>query len=205
MTIMIEADDLLQVVSLGLIVAMSTLIAGIWAERRRNRFRPSPNENLLGQFIIAVIFMIFYINFAFLVPAIILITILRAIKFLPKTTPGVVLVMTTVQVATLFSLGANFAVVASTYVRTTFWKHMRQYLVFVVPSYFATMGLAWCGGRALSSIDQPQPALILRTWRLFALPFLSPQREFNFLLLILIVFSVGAISYFLRKRGEERQ
>jgi hypothetical protein len=199
-----NAFDFPHLVSLVLIVAVSTLIAGLWADWRRNRIRPSPYENIFGQFIVAVVFMIIYVFVAFLLPALILTTVLWIILSSPDTVPDVVLGEATAQIAALISIGANFADVASTYGRVAFRKHIRQYLMFVIPTYFATMGLAWLGARALASKSHYQPAAIARAGRLFALPFLAPERGLNLLLIISAVFVVGAVSYLLRKRGENR-
>jgi hypothetical protein len=115
-----------------------------------------------------------------------------------------VLAETVAQLATLFSIGSNFADVASTRGPITFWKHVRQYAVVVLPAYYATVAVAWLGAVGLARWGHFAPGGAARTPRLFALPLLAPHAGLNLLLCAVVLCGVGAVSYLLRKRGEGR-
>jgi hypothetical protein len=194
--------DYPHLISLILIVGVSTLIAGLWAERRRGQlFAP---HNVFVELILTLAFILFYTLVAFLLPAIIVTSIIWEITSLPETTPDIVLGETVAQIATLFSVGANFADIASTYGRVRFFRHLKQYSIFVIPIYYSTIGLAYVVVLVFTLIGWYQPIDTMRVWKLFTLPLLAPQRGLNLLLCISVLLGVGVVSFFLRKRGEER-
>ncbi len=193
-------------VSLALVVAASTLVAGNWAERRRGHDSTrgrSPCSLLAG---LALVFalMLVYCFFCYLLSASVVVVILWAVFGLPYTTPDVAMAEAVAELATLFSVASNFADVASTYGRPNFWKHLRQYVVFVLPVYYATMVFAWAGAQALALKIHYEPFHAARAWRLFTLPTLTLVPMLNFVLFVTLFFAAGAVSYRLRKRGEER-
>jgi hypothetical protein len=73
----------------------------------------------------------------------------------------------------------------------------------VVPAYYATLGLAWLGAQAVALITQ-YPLAHLACRQLFAIPFLTVRLGLNLVLFISLFLAEGVVSYFLRKRGEER-
>ena len=197
-----DAMDYPHFVSLALVVAISTLAAGWWAERRRHRtVQP---KNLFVELLLALAFMLFYATIVYLLPAIIVASFLWGITSVPHATGDVVLAETVAQLATLFSIGSNFADVASTFGRVAFWRHMRQYAVFVLPGYYATMAIAWLGAAGLARGGHFAPENAARIPRLFALPLLAPHPILNLLLCAAVLIGVGAVSYLLRRRGEAR-
>ncbi len=191
-----------HLVSAALIVAISTLVAGLWAEHRRQQ--PLQEKNFLAGLVLGITFMIFYSFFAFLLPAIVVTAALWAITSLPSSIPDIVLAETVTQVATLFSVAANFADVASTYGRVSFRRHMGQYCVAILPVYFATMGAAWLLALSMMLVSWFDPITYTRATRLFALPIIDSEPLVNICAFALLAIVAGAVSYFLRKRGEER-
>lgn len=197
-----------HLISLALVVAASTFIASWNAEKRRGwlrmpyRWDTRKVSLVVGQSLVAICF--------FFVPALI-VTIMLWIVDLPKEITDEFemhrqfqasmnrIMQTSAQLATLFSVGANFADLASTYGRTNFWKHMRQYLVAVVPAYLVIMGAASLGAQALALIIHDQTA---SAWLLFTLPILSARPTLNLVLVASLLFACGAVSYLIRKRGE---
>jgi hypothetical protein len=205
---MTSAIDYPHLVVLGAVVAISTLAAGWWAEHRRHRMTPS--QNMFGELAVALVFMVFYTFVVYLLPAIVVaylcwwITSVPVAAAGPYTTADLALAETVVQLAALFSVGSNFADVASTFGRAGFWRHLRQYAVLVLPCYYATMAVAWLGAVVLASGSRFPPGSGAFASRLFSPPLLAPHTGLNLLLCAVVLSGAGAVSYLLRKRGEGR-
>ena len=188
-----------HLVSLALIVALSTLAAGLWAESRRRNLAPA-GETLLLEFVLVTLFMLLYSIMAFLIPALIVTVVLRTVFSAPSGS-HIVIAETTVRVATLFSIGANFADVASTFGRVSFLQHAKQYCVAVLPTYIVTMGVAWLLAQGIIKVCRFEPLNAARAARLFAAPVLAHDPVANIVVCILLVLGTGAVSFLLRRRG----
>lgn len=189
-------------ISIGLIIPISTLFAGYWADKHRSKEEPS-TQNVVVGFVLAMVFMIFYSVYAFFLPAIFVSSVLWTITS-ARSLPDIVKAVTVAQVATLFSVGANFADVASVYGKVSFRRHMRQYCVAVLPIYFTTMGVANILAQVLIQVDKYGVLHYEQVPRHFDLPQLAPQPLINILVCVSLILCEGVVSYFLRKRGEER-
>ncbi|HEU4710838.1 MAG TPA: hypothetical protein VFS76_04695 [Pyrinomonadaceae bacterium] len=192
-----------HLISLSLVVAISTFLANWHSERRRGQEEGGLGDAIAGSFL-TLVFTLFYCSVAFLLPAIVVAVVLDAVFSLPEATPDVVLAENAARIATLFAAGANFADVSSTYGRTTFLRHLRQYLLLVPVVYYATMALAWLGAQILAGIFTYLPANTARAWRLFAVPSLSTHIGLNIIVFVTLYVVMGVVSFFLRRRGEER-
>lgn len=205
-----SATNYPHLVSLALLVAASTGFAKVIAEKRRRRIGVPPRLQLWEIPVIitfppiGIAIMLIYCFVCFLLPALVVSAVLWPIFHLEEPVPDVGTMETLVQLATLFSVGANFADIASTYGRTSFWKHIREYFVVVVPGYFLTMGLAWLGAQGLARMFHYQPSQVARAWRLFSLPSFSREPAWNLVVVASLLLAGGAISHLLRKRDESR-
>ncbi|MBC8028721.1 MAG: hypothetical protein H7Z16_01305 [Pyrinomonadaceae bacterium] len=154
-----------------------------------------------------IVVRLVYCFLLYYLPAVVLTWILMAIFFpaLPLKFEVVLvetpLFETMAQVATLFSLGANFADLACTYGRTRFWKHIVEYVIVIVPAYIVTLGLTWVGAQVLGLVIHYQPSPMVPAWRLYSIPALAPGQALNLVLLATLLFAYGAVCYRLRKRG----
>jgi hypothetical protein len=197
------AIDYPHLISLALVVALTTLIAGTRADRRRE---PLETEPAWWAIPIGLAFMLFYCFVAYLLPAIVVTALVHWILHVPLDAgPEVAVSEAIVQLATLFAVGGNYADMAGTYGRTRFGAHLRQYFAVVIPAYYATMAVAWVGARLLALTGKFAAHRVARAGRLFALPMLAPDSPgLNLLLLGVLLVVSACVAFWLRKRSEDR-
>lgn len=198
-----SAIDYPHLISLALVVALTTWIAGWRAEQRRN---PQPEQPTPFWAIpIGLALMLFYCLAAYLLPAVVVTALVHWALRVPLNEPDVAVSETIVQLATLFAVGGNFADMAGTYGRTRFGRHLGEYFVVVIPAYYATMAVAWIGAQLLALMHHFDAFRVARAGRLFALPMLAPASPgLNLLLIGVLLFVAAWVAYLLRKRSENR-
>ena len=186
------------------LLVISTAVAGQWAENRRGNH--ADWTNIVGVIVgltLGLLLISIAVATLHVLPAIAIVYLISKIGSVSGTLDGLVQMEAVGKLAVFISVSANFADVASTFDRPTLSRHLRQWCVTVPFLYYMTLIAAWCV--ALVSLPQSgEHAAVSSLWQLLKLPMLAPGRELNALLVMVIVMSVALISFFLRRRGEER-
>jgi hypothetical protein len=192
---------------LVLVLMATTVVEGLLADRRRGGAPTDWSNPLLNLFGVVggTLLLALYTVVAFIVPAFFVAYVAWKLTFPSiEAMDSLVQAETVLQLAAFFSIAAHFADLVSTYGRTNFGRHFGQFIVVVPTAYYLTIAATWLFASIPGLSGDIERWGAPQTWRLLKLPVLAPGAGLNRLLVILLVLSTTATSYWLRKRGEER-
>jgi len=189
-------------------VATTSLIAMVWANNRRGgdgHF--NPYDILANPILWPILWLLMhaYVLLIYHIPALLLLYISWAITSeMPLVKPDIPQSESISEVATLLSIGPNFANVASTYRHRGFWGHILQFGLAVVLVYYGMVGAVWALTRLFANAGWSSDSPTAGALRLLVPTVRAPHEWLDALLIGVLLFVIGAGSYALRAVRERR-
>lgn len=175
-----------------------TASVGIWSGLKRGE---TTRVGPLGGLILFLIWNVVHVTFSYLLPAFVAVAVLKVWVLrihVPYAAYTSELMAPAAQMAVLFCLLANYADAWSVGKRVSLRRHCVQFLIALLPGYYAFMAAAWLLARLMAASGTFNPAYVKAANGLFSVPRLHTDSVLNAAILVVAVLLPVVISYGLR-------